>query len=169
MSNPSFAVPPIATVMADLVACLCTELEETIGGPVCWCGLWHGEPVPWDYCDGCENSKCGMAYARVIGAFAYDSFPSPAIDQRCSKPLGYTVEVGVVRCFPVMGDDGMLPTPDPVNSAVLTTYDDMMAMRRALVCCAAGTGAEVWLDQYLPVNEGGCAGGTWSAFVNTER
>ena len=167
MSGPPLVVPTLAGAMMELLGCLCDELESTLGGPVCWCGLWHGDPVPWDYCDGCEGGKCGMAYARVVGAFPYDSFPTPAIDQYCRKPLGYAIEVGVLRCFPIMDEDGSLPTPGVISDAVLIDYDDIEAMRRALLCCASG-GVEIWLGEYVAVNEGGCAGGTWTAAINLE-
>lgn len=167
MSGPTLRVSTLAGAMTELLACLCEELDDTIGGPVCWCGLWHGEPVPWDYCDACASDRCGMGYARVIGAFPYDTFPTITLDQTCRKPLGYMIEIGVMRCFPIMEEDGSLPQPDNVNDAVITAYDDMEAMRRALLCCAM-TGVEVWLGEYAPVNEGGCSGGTWSAYINLE-
>jgi hypothetical protein len=153
--------------MMELLGCLCDELESTLGGAVCWCGLWQGDPVPWDYCDGCDGGLCGMAYARLITAYPYDSFPTIALDQTCRKPLAYQIEVGVMRCFPIMDDDGSLPMPGVVSDAVLSAYDDMEAMRRALLCCGQ-TGVEVWLGEYLPANEGGCAGGAFTAFINLE-
>ena len=148
--------------MAELLVCVCESLESAGAGPVCWCGLFHGDTVPWDYCGECGGGKCGMAWVRLVGASPYSSFPEPIIDVRCQRPLAYYVEVGAMRCMPVADEDGTLPPPEVSVPYVLDVYRDMAALHRALLCCPV---SDVAVETYLPLQGGGCAGGAWTAYL----
>lgn len=167
MSNPDpdVIIPEAAEILAALGECLCNELRTTIGGQVCWCGLWHGEDTPTDVCDACDDNHCGMAWVRLVLSFPSDTFPLPAIDQYCGKPLAYQIEMGVARCWPTP-EDGAFPEPDEAGSAILDILSDHDAMRRAALCCADEW--MIWLEGYSPFNSGGCAGGTWTVFAGSK-
>ena len=101
------APPAVALALIDLADCVCSELAETGAGPTCWCGLYPGAAVSWEYCGECGGGTCGMGYVRASGVFPYESFPEAAIDIHCARPLAWSIEVGALRCFP-QPDDGQV-------------------------------------------------------------
>ena len=156
------ATKTIATELLTLADCLCEKLTSEGAGPTCWCGLWHGEVVSWDYCDECSSTACGMGYVRLANAFPYETFPAPAVSLRCYLPLAYHIEVGALRCFPTMEEGGALPPPAAITEASLLTLADMRAMHNALMCC----GLDIAVEAYIPVGPAGnCAGGYWTGYI----
>lgn len=155
------APPAIAVALLDLTECVCTELATTGGGPMCWCGLYPGLTVSWDYCGECEGDKCGMAYIRLAGVTPYDLFPFPAVDDRCVKPLAWGIEIGALRCFPTPAD-GSLVDPNTMAEVAMIQVLDAQAVWRAIKCCGIDLAVEAW----RPLGPlGGCVGGAWSAFA----
>jgi hypothetical protein len=155
------APPAVALALIDLADCVCAELAETGAGPTCWCGLYPGAAVSWEYCNECSGGTCGMGYVRAAGVFPYDSFPIPVIDDRCVRPLAWSVEVGALRCIPTPGD-GELPSPTVMAEVALAQVMDAQALYRAVKCC----GMEVSVERYFPVGpQGGCIGGFWMAYL----
>jgi hypothetical protein len=158
-------IPAIAPALVALRDCLCNELVTTGGGDVCWCGVWTGADLSWEFCEQCDDGKCGMAYVRLATVYPYAIFPVPVVDLTCINPLAYQIEMGVVRCFPTMGPDGELPDADAITDAAVTALVDMAAMYRALTCC----GQQVAPEAYQPVGpSGGCSGGFWTAYVTPD-
>jgi len=158
------AIPgPVATMLIELADCVCEELATTGAGPTCWCGLWHGQAVTWDYCSECSGGVCGMGWTRLVEIFPYNVFPTATIDLKCVAPLAAQVEVGCVRCMPTMETDGSLPGPEVIGDAALAAAADAFALYRAVQCCAPGRTLAV--AGYTPVGPlGGCIGGTWQIF-----
>jgi len=148
--------------LQELLDCLCTDLETNGAGALCWCGVWHGEDVPWEFCAECDGDRCGMAWLRLVSIFAYSVFPEPVIDITCKRPLGYAIEVGAVRCQPVAEADGTMPSPEALLIATTDVYADALAMHHALLCCPA---SQVAVESYTPINGGGCGGGYWTAYL----
>lgn len=153
----------LQALLADLSTCVCTELEAATG-PLCWCGVWPGDEVSWE---GCEcHDACGMGWARLVGSFPYESFPSPAVDVTCRLPLAYVVEVGALRCMPTANEDGSIPDPAAVAEAAMRQYADMDALYRALKCCPAD---QIAVEAWVPLGpQGGCVGGGWTAYVSLD-
>lgn len=161
-------IPPITRnvigALADLADCVCTELAASGGGETCWCGLYPGALVSWDYCGECSAGRCGMGYVRLAEVFPYTVFPQQELDLRCTRPLAWTVEVGALRCLPQPPDGSPL---DPVAMADIAVIQalDASALYRAVKCC----GTEAAVEVYQPVGpQGGCVGGFWRAYLAVE-
>jgi hypothetical protein len=160
---------PILQLLSDLHECVCESLALNGQGPTCWCGIWPGETVSWDYCGAeCKNDACGMAWVRAGTSAPYSTFPLAELDSACEKPLFYEIEVGVLRCLPIIEDDGSLPAAADITEAALGLAIDQMALHRAIRCCRLGAFA---LGAWRPVGpQGGCVGGFWTLYVDpTDR
>lgn len=158
--NPT-SPPPVAIALVELADCVCDQLASTGAGPTCWCGVYPGAEVAWDYCGECDGGRCGMGWVRLRAAFPYDVFPTGIIDFRCKKPVAWSVEVGALRCLPTT-PDGMLPSPAQMTEAAIDQAADARALHTAISCC----GLDVAVESYLPLGPlGGCVGGVWSAYL----
>lgn len=161
----TIAAPRQLTLAERLLAladCVCEQLAITGAGPTCWCGLFPGLEVSWDFCTDCANDVCGMGWVRVNGANPYDVFPTATVDLHCAMPLAVELEVGAIRCMPLT-TDGALPTPEQLGDVTLHQLMDALALRTAIQCCGV---ADIALGLYTPTGpEGGCVGGFWSAFL----
>ena len=156
------APPAVALALIDLADCVCHELTATGAGPTCWCGLYPGASVSWEYCGSCSGGYCGMGYVRATGVFPYDGFPNPVIDFQCAKPLAWGIEVGALRCMPV-SDDGEIASPVVMSEVTLGLILDAKALYRAVKCC----GYDVAMERYYPSGPaGGCVGGYWTAYLD---
>lgn len=148
-------------VLLDLVTCVCNELQTTGAGPTCWCGVYPGTMVSYEFCGECQNGACGMGWVRPSGIFPYATFPVPSLESGCINPLAWTVEVGAVRCLPTPSD-GALPSPDELLDVTTSQMADAFALYRALRCCGIEVAAQAW----TPVGpDGGCVGGQWTAYL----
>jgi hypothetical protein len=156
---------PILQILSDLHACVCEAVATDGQGPVCWCGIWPGETVSWDFCGAeCSSDACGMAWVRAGIAAPFDTFPVAVLDPNCDKPLFYEIEVGILRCLPVMDEDGSLPSPEAITEAALGLAIDQMALHRAIRCCELTSKV---VANWRPVGpQGGCVGGFWTLYVD---
>jgi hypothetical protein len=146
--------------LVELSECVCTKLAET-GRPVCWCGVLPGLEVGWDYCTGSCDDACGMGWVRTAGINPYQTFPIPEIDNKCRMPLGFAIEIGAMRCWPVPSD-GEPVDPETATQIALNQVADAQALYEAIKCC----GIEIAVQQYVPSGpQAGCVGGYWLAFM----
>ena len=160
---------PILTYLAELLECVCTNLEEHGSGPVCWCGVYPGNAVSFESCDECSNGSCGSAYVNPGTTWSYQTFPSPAFDAACTLPLAYTIDVGIQRCFPTMEEDGTLPPAGVITETALNVMQDQWALHKAIRCCEFEQG-KIVLGSWTPIGpQGGCVGGFWTAYLNPYR
>lgn len=167
MSEPEPFTPSVLMLAMDqLASCVCTEIAKSAAGPVCWCGVWPGEEVSWEFCGDCGNDACGMAWVRLNGIFPYDTFPAPVVDLGCRRPLAYNIEVGALRCMPVSDNEGELPSSEQITMTSMETYADLAALYRALLCCDFEA---IAVEAWVPVGpQGGCVGGVWGAYFALE-
>jgi hypothetical protein len=156
----------LAKIVGNLTECLCERLASEGGGRPCWCGLFPGNEVSWDYCGECSNGLCGMAYVRVVSVYESDQFPQPnPIPSKCGSPIVAELAIGALRCVPVMEQDGSLPDEESLLEVGLATFADMAAIRTAVQCCEAD-GALFGFGPYQPLGpRGGCVGGEWTVWV----
>lgn len=153
----------LASVIASLSECVCETLTTSGGGPLCWCGLYPGAQVSWDYCGNCSGATCGMGYVRLDAVYPSSSLPQPDITPTCAAPLAARIAVGALRCVPVADDSGNLPEPMDLWESGLQIIADMGALHEAIVCCKPGYYV---LGEYTPLGpRGGCAGGEWMVTV----
>lgn len=156
------APPAIAIALTELAECVCEQLTTNGAGETCWCGLYAGAVVTWDYCAGeCGNDVCGMGWVRLGTVFPYSIFPQPILDDRCALPLAWQIEVGALRCIPLMPDGGPIDSATMADVALKQVLD-ARALHAAMQCCGFSVAAEV----YTPTGpEGGCVGGFWTGYI----
>lgn len=165
---PDYADDAVIWPMAvQLAECLCAQIADRGLPEPCFCGVIPGEAVALDYCTGCDDSACGMAWVRVAGVGTRLGF----VDQRsarstsgCQVVLEATFEIGIVRCAPMPGSDGSPPSMAAQLDAAQLQLADMAAALRAANCCFDTR--DVQLDGWVPIGPlGGCLGGAWSVTV----
>lgn len=143
--------------MLLLADCLCTQIVPD----VCFCGVVPGEAPAFDYHGDCDTA-CGMAWVRLANAYPA-AMPGVPSEQpgNCAVALGVEVEVGVARCIGVGNDTGGPPTYDELLQSTELQVADMLAMRRAVVCCDALVAKDTTISAYSPFGpDGGMVGGT---------
>lgn len=152
--------------MAQMLQCVCAEIEAVREAPLCWCGLWPGANVSWDYCGDCGSGQCGMAYLRPGALFPFSTFPQPTIDVTCRSPYAWEWEIGVLRCFPTMDEDGSLPDDADISETQIALMDDQFAILDAVLCCESDFITQRVVEAWEPAGPGGnCVGGAWSIYV----
>jgi hypothetical protein len=160
------AVVTIGEILASIAACVCAELtpDGADGPDVCFCDVVPGQVFAHDYVWGCEaDGKCGAAWVRMITAYPAVGVGVPA-DKRpgCGFLLGVDVEIGVIRCLEA-GENGNAPEAEVMNAAAMQEIDDMIAIRRAIMCCDALEDIDISLGNYQPTGPAGMVfGGTWA-------
>lgn len=168
MAGPVSTIPDdtlLYPIVSDLAACLCTEFE---GESLCFCGIEPAAGVPIEI-GGCDESgSCGAVSVRLVRVFPSTSFPDPERSAVCGTLLAMELVVSAYRCVPVGQDDGSGPTQEEYAAWSLQQYADMMALRRAIACCFAGSHSDIdyVLTGFTPIPaQGGIAGGQWGLFV----
>lgn len=158
-------------VLISLAECLCQQITDSGLPEPCFCGIYPGQQVPFDYCDGCEDGKCGQAWVRLSQTYLSKIFPAPDPEGTCIAPLAFVVEVGIIRCAPVADENGNPPSMADQLDTALLQVNDMMAMRRAIMCCTqAFKHRRHVLQNYTPVGPlGGCVGGGWLVVFSGEE
>lgn len=147
--------------MVALSECLCETLEEEglLPGD-CFCGVLPGANVAWDY-------REGMAWVRLQDAFPSSVFPTQDTSlSNCNRPMGATLEVGVLHCHPGLGANGNFPTMEMQYEATRQQMAAMAAMRKAVQCCGIDT---LILGLYTPLGPQGLyVGGSWTVYIGEE-
>ena len=163
MSNiqlPGIILDPIN----ELLSCVCTEVNAV--KQVCECMLLPGAEAAWYFCGCSGDEPCGMAWVNLTNSFPYETFPSPAIDNRCHLPLAMIAQIGVVRCMPMPAADGTPPPTQDLEEASALQMADMWALYRAVVCCGVKYKA---FGQWQTVGPlGDCVGGMWTVYLAAE-
>lgn len=159
--EPGPVTQHVLNALGELSEAVCHELTTTGAGPPCWCGLYPGAAVSWEYCGDCGGGTCGMGYTRLVSVFPYSTFPVQLVDFQCTMPLAWSVEVGALRCIGQPADGGIL-TPNDMAFVAVDQVLDAQALYRALKCYSYITAVE----GYQPVGpSGGCVGGFWRAHL----
>ena len=83
----------------------------------------------------------------------------------CSNQWEVTVEVGILRCAPMMDADGNLPDMAEHLAAAMQQNFDMGLMLQTLMCCETPARFDgPAIGPYIPQGpEGTCVGGSWTA------
>lgn len=160
-------VTPLANA---LLACLCAELAETIGGPACQCCLRPGTaPPPADQCCDCGGGQ-GQASVQVTRVFASQRFPQPGLSGASTEcgTFGRAAElvITVYRCVSCP-DETSFPSCDELTADSVKILDDMAAIWRTIVCCDWNDDRRIVPGEWRPINPSGCcAGGQMSVIVD---
>ena len=160
--------------IVDLVtACVCDEFADE---PLCFCGRIAGQ-MAYDAMgvggecydddgDPLDTSSCGQVWTRLSMAYPAQAVGQPmAIPDNCGASIGLTLELGALRCIRIEASGDPLPAEEMLEATRLQTAD-MLALVRAVKCCAALDGNQYILGQYTPIGpEGGVVGGVWSLSI----
>lgn len=160
----------IKALMTEIAACLCAQIETDERPKPCFCGVVPGAAVVANFMPDCFNNEDlptdGMAWVRL--AAAYPAFQPGIVVENPAEAsvagLGFDIEVGILRSIP-------LPTEglDEAQSAdaVTSQMDDMITIRKAIMCCVALERADFLLNSYTPVGPiGGVVGGAFTVMVH---
>jgi hypothetical protein len=154
----------LSEMLTNLAACLCAELtpDGADGPDLCFCGLMPGQQPALDLGD-CPDA-CGMAWVRLMDAYPAVGLGvewDPTNNGGCGPMIGATVEVGVIRCFEQPAHGGP-PEPEELLAGTQQQIEDMLAMRRAIMCCNLDD-EDYALGRYAPYGpQGFIVGGWWT-------
>lgn len=144
---PDILVPPLAD---QLLSCLCTQLSSRPNPPANCC-LRVGSQVNHDadlFVDLCCE---GLAYVSVGDSWPTSQAPDLDVTNQaqdnCRIP-SWAVEfrAGVVRCIPVGGENGEMPTCQEWTDAAIQGFYDASALRAAACCFKAAANALPAMD-----------------------
>jgi len=140
------------------------------------------EGIAWDDCE------CGQLIVAMTGAHPTIAFPNPWTGDenqgmgKCGPPLFvFNYTVSMLRCAPVMGENGEPPPCDAVTAAARVSIEDAWAVRAGIMCClCAGvtrdpdTGDKpferYWVGpQLMTTPAGGCQGSTISLSIGVKN
>lgn len=166
----------LTPALLRLKDCVCTELARSVGGPVARSGLiWSDLPI-LDGCEcGCElndqGQPCsctaaskGRAYVRLASGEAVAQ--PPATGPCLNRGWDMTIQIGVARCTIGCAPD-LRPDSDE-ETMFLTAAADLLAVRRAVVCCNKALPQNVSLTERAWQTlgpEGCCYGGELAVIV----
>jgi hypothetical protein len=132
------------------------------GVPVNLYGIVHGDVV-WDDC--CE----GYLFVRVVRTNVVDTFPQPTqVPTDCVLKLATLVELGILRCAPMMDSNGNPPSVEAQTEFALDMIRDKSIIFNLIKnynpdCANYPAVIDSWNP--LPIS-GGCGGGAWQFFIN---
>lgn len=154
------------SILEQLQACWCAQLETSLGGAPAACCISAGIPAIPECCGG-------YAWIRLIGAYPSVNFPQ--INNQPSRCFIDTwalqVEIGITRCAPTPCDSLSNVCCTSSQDAAAILIDDFMQMRQLFTCGCLGLRS----DQIIPGAykvygpEGQCLGGTMSATIFTSQ
>lgn len=127
-------VHPLAAL---LLQCLC-DTTQRADNPPQHCCYRVGPEVPFD-ADQFEDLCCeGLAYVTMGDIYpSTSSFPDQDIIRQTTcgiRSWAVTFRIGIVRCVPVGGEDGRMPSCDEWNAAAEQGFVDAQVLR-ATACC----------------------------------
>jgi hypothetical protein len=130
LESADLVIPDLVVRLTqEILDCACAALEKT----ACGCpsrALVSVGAVAWDSC--CDGGQLWVGVERI---FAYNQFPVPATTVMCMPPLAADLVVGVLRCAPVMTDQGDAPSPEVLTASAAQIYEDAYTVNSAVLCC----------------------------------
>jgi len=150
-------------LLVDLAACLCEE-NQACGSPsLCYCGVIPGsQPIDMS---GTDCEPAGQAWVRLTTAYPSQRVGQPdlTLGNSANTGLGFGVEVGILRYFPVQ----VQPMEDEeILEATLQQITDMETIRRAILCCPSLSPKDYALGTYTPLGPTTLVGGSWTISVS---
>lgn len=148
--------------LTALSQCLCEALAAAGVTKPCFCGLVGGEGAPAELMLNCDESDCVVAWVRMGGVAVVPSNNGDATGfTPCTPQLVAACEIGIVRCFMPVAEDGSMSSPAEYLAAAQNQSDDMMLALKAVTCCLPSK-RDINVAGWLPIGpEGGVLGGVW--------
>ncbi len=146
----------------DVLLETATAAVSGCGVPVGRSGVVHGNVV-WDEC--CE----GYLFIRVVRTNVANPFPTATqTPSDCTLELATLVEMGILRCAPVMDDNG-----NPPSAQAQSDFAEEVIRDKSILFHVITNHNPDWahyptvIDSWNPLGiEGGCGGGAWQFFVD---
>lgn len=130
---------PVFDMSQAALDCLTMAATGNPGAPGLFC-MRVGLEVIHDI-DMVEDLCCtGLGYVTLGDTWiSSNSFPEQDIVRQanavCPPPAwGQTIKMGLVRCIPVMGENGSMPTCEEYTAAHIQNVYDSISLRRAACC-----------------------------------
>jgi hypothetical protein len=153
--------------LADAIDELLECSLDGIDPPVCRSFKNPGPDAPHDVCEKAKDgSTDGQLWIAHLGSNR--GWPSPTGEPViCSAPFSEQIEIGIVRCaMSKLTDQGRVPAEELVTADADQQESDRLAIRNAILCCAAIEGRDMIIAGWQPIPpQGGCVGGIWTLFV----
>jgi hypothetical protein len=143
----------ITPLLEEVLACVVATFDDCGGDPFCRTGVVAGQ-VAWDDCCTCGDGD-GQLWARMSEWAPDPEFTQPG-PTGCLQPSLLVVEVGALRCIPVLDSQGKAPSAAEEAAAAARTYLDAQLISKGVLCCVP---ARTWLGWSPLGYEGGCGGG----------
>ena len=150
-------------VILQAMSCLQTEALKVANPPA----AFHIRPgANFTAMADSHNDECCAGIAWVRPGVMYESEPFPTQKSDASLIESFTwavqVELGIIRCIPVIGEGrgDVIPSATQWLAATVEAMDDAAALRRAICCLRDVYGQDaVIAGQIQPLeNEGNCGG-----------
>lgn len=148
----------VGVTMDALLACVVDSLAA-IERPVCDSGTTIGPPVIGP--DTCCKCSGGTSDGRVVG-YVERTYPvngpdfEQVIPRNCRRTaVAADIVLVVVRCFPRISDQGVMPSLEKTSEAADNLNADMAAAWNAIECCGENLGIREIAVNSDP--EGGCS------------
>lgn len=150
---------PIYPVLSELLACLCTAVDDD----ACYCGLVVGD-IPLDVAP-VGGGDCGgtVAYVRIISSFTSQSFPTVDGTNQIGR-RAYAIGVGIVRPAPI-APGNELPSADEETAFALAVLADHQVIWNAIRCCLNEEKFDTIQTAaltYTPLERSDVGGGEWT-------
>lgn len=132
------------------------------GVPVGRVGAVHGAVV-WDEC--CE----GFLFIRVVNTSLTTAFPQASqVPTNCSSTLATLVELGILRCAPVLDNNGLAPSAQAQSDFAREMIRDKSILYDVLMSHNPDwSNFPIVITSWTPLDiEGGCGGGAWQFYID---
>lgn len=159
----------IAPVVADLLACLTTEMGKTPVPPAQVC-VRVGDRVDLLLSETYDECCAGTAWVRLDRHYPSRNFPEPDEDASPCDVMRWAlvIELGAARCGPTP-DIGEVPSCEDWQEVAVTHYADLAALRRAACCYTNAVRRERKVminDVPEQTSEGGCISSTMQLVIS---
>lgn len=164
-ASASIADTAVWPMLVQVLACLEAAADE-VEAPPFYRSIRMGEGLQANISPSEDECCQGLAWVRPVQISPTNTFPTPESAWSPCPPgeLAVEIEIGMLRCAPIMapgGDDAMLiPTAAQHAQTAYRVLADAAALRRA-ACCLINQGYSVFVGSWSPVPvEANCAGGS---------
>lgn len=164
---PAMPKPTVWSIMVGLAACLTAEITNEDNDIKIPCRIFvaPGDSITPEYEGECAKGaeECGLAWVRLVNAYPASGVGQQNLEpDNCNSQLGYTINMGIVRCFNP-GEARSGPSVQYLEQTAKAQIEDMLAMRRAIACCKVFDPKDTTLSNYVPLTAAGTRiGGAWN-------
>lgn len=148
----------IDDTLHSLLGCIEAELEEA-GVPVCTVGSTIGNPAIANCCE-CTPGVTGELWGNFLRLLRYaEEGYNNAPPRKPCAPVQWAAEyqVTLARCFPMLDEQGELPSAEERGGAAASMHTDVSVIHRALHCCTETEPPYLAEVNVTSDPEGGCS------------